>query len=112
MDYCTLNADCDDANTECREEGANTGMLRCQCLDGYVLVASEDDGVYYCGESWRVWKIQAISSPLNTCQSAELIHLIFHPLEVVSRYRGTQLQVVKITHSWFNLRSDIYKYWA
>ena len=29
---------------------------------------------------------------------AKLIYLNFHPLEIVSRYRDPQLQVMKITH--------------
>ena len=40
---------------------------------------------------------------------AELIYLIFQPLEVVSRYRDPQPQVVENYSYLFNLRPNIYK---
>ena len=43
---------------------------------------------------------------------AKSIYLNFQPLEVVSRYRDPQPQVVE-NHSYlFNLRPDNYKYWC
>ena len=47
-------------------------------------------------------KIQRISNNFNPCP-AELIYLNFHPLEVVSRYRETQLQVAEKYSYLFNL---------
>ena len=41
---------------------------------------------------------------------AKLIYLNFQPLEVVSRYRDPQPQVVKNYSYLFNLRLSIYKY--
>ena len=40
---------------------------------------------------------------------ATLIYLFFHPLEVVSRYRDPQPQVVENYSYLFNLRPNIYK---
>ena len=42
---------------------------------------------------------------------AKLFYSNFHPLEVVSRYRDTQLQVAENYSYLFNLSSDIYKYY-
>ena len=43
---------------------------------------------------------------------AKAIYLNFQPLEVVSRYRDPQPQVVKNYSYLFNLRPNIYKYWC
>ena len=40
---------------------------------------------------------------------AEIIYLNFQPLEVVSRYRDPQPQVVENYSYMFNLRASIYK---
>ena len=48
---------------------------------------------------------------MNPC-IAELCYLNFHPLEVVSRYRDTQLQVGEIYSYLFNLRPNIYESWC
>ena len=40
------------------------------------------------------------------------IFLNFHPLEVVSRYRDTQLQVTKNYSFLFNLSTNICKSWC
>ena len=45
---------------------------------------------------------------VNPCP-AKLIYLDFHPLEVVSRYRDPQPQVVENYSYLFNLRPNIYK---
>ena len=39
-----------------------------------------------------------------------LIHLNFQPLEVVSRYRDPQHQLVENYSYLFNLRPNVYKY--
>ena len=39
---------------------------------------------------------------------AEVIYLNFQPLEVVSRYRDTQLQVIENSLYLFNLRTNMY----
>ena len=41
---------------------------------------------------------------------AKLIYLNFQPLEVVSRWRDTQPQVVENYSYLFNLRPNVYKY--
>ena len=41
---------------------------------------------------------------------AKLIYLNFEPLEVVSRYRDPQLQVVENYSYMFNLKPDINKF--
>ena len=43
---------------------------------------------------------------------AKLIYLNFQQLEVVSRYRDPQPQVVENDSYLFNLRPNIYKYWC
>ena len=40
-----------------------------------------------------------------------IVFLNFQPLEVVSRYRDTQLQVVENYLYLFDLRQNIYKSW-
>ena len=47
--------------------------------------------------------------PLYNHYPAKLIYLNFRPLEVVSRYRDPQPQVVENYSYFFNLRPNIYK---
>ena len=44
--------------------------------------------------------------------TAQLIYLNFQPLEVVSRYRDPQPQVVENWSHLFNLRPNIYQSWC
>ena len=49
-------------------------------------------------------------APENNRYPAKIIYSIFHPLEIVSRYREPQLRVVEKYAYLFNLRSNICKY--
>ena len=73
-------------------------------------------------QSKAYWALFSISISLNDKETskyvfsegggkpAKLIYLIFEPLEVVSRYRDPQLQVVENYSYMFNLKPDINKF--
>ena len=61
---------------------------------------------------WSLWIIDNTISVVRVDPyPAKFIYLNFHPLEVVSRYRDPQLQVVWNYTYLFILSTDIYKSW-
>ena len=56
-----------------------------------------------------IFTIYSIIIVVVNPESAELKKLIFHPLEVVSRYRDPQLQVAENYSYLFNFRRNICK---